>query len=248
MDYSKLKIGSILYRLSIENNFSLRMNECSILKIEEGRIFLDEYDRYIYNSPYSSDSVSPHSSVIDNMKNPIYKILGSSCFYHYSKKKLVKYVLKKLKEFSKQRESTIRSLERHSIKCIRKKDLIEERLKNQEYHDIDKELKKGILYHIEPDLNIVLSDSIKVVNQNIEFMYGFKTTINKTTGQMNSHTFIDKSNNITYYTTRLEASRVLKIRNLDQRFLFCQNELEKSYNLLKIATLLNKKLSEYDLG
>lgn len=247
MDYSKLKIGSILYRLSIENNFSLRMNECSILKIENGRIFLDEYDRYIYNSPYSLDSVSPHSSVIDDMKNPIYKILGSSCFYHYSKKKLIKYVLKKLKEFSKQRESVIRSLERHNIKCIRKKDLIEERLKNQEYHDIDRELKKGILYHIEPDLNSVLSDSIKVINQNTEFMYRSKT-ISKDTDQINSHTFIDKSNNTTYYTTRLEASRVLKIRNLDQRFLFCQNELEKSYNLLKIATLLNKKLSEYDLG
>lgn len=247
MDCSKLKIGSTLYRLSIESDFSLHMNECSILKIEECRIYLDRYDHYIYNSPYSLDSVSPHSSVIDDIKNPIYKILGSSCFYHYSKKKLIKYVLKKLKEFSKQRESVIRSLEKRTIKYINEKYSIEEKLKDQEYCDVDGELKKEILYHIDPDVNIVLSNSIKIVDQNIEFMYRSKT-INKDADQVNSHTFVDRSNNTLYYTTRLEASRVLKIRNLDQTFLFCQNELEKSYNLLKIATLLNKKLSEYDLG
>lgn len=159
----------------------------------------------------------------------------------------MKYVLKKLKEFSKQGESVIRSLEKRTIKYINEKYSIEEKLKDQEYCDVDGELKKEILYHIDPDVNIVLSDSIKIVDQNIEFMYRSKT-INKDADQVNSHTFVDRSNNTLYYTTRLEASRVLKIRNLDQMFLFCQNELEKSYNLLKIATLLTKKLNEYDLG
>lgn len=247
MDCSKLKVGSILYRLNIGNDFSISISKCKILRIEEYRIFLDN-NCWIYASPYSSDSIPLHSSTteIDETKGTAYKTLGYNCFYHSSKRRIVKYLLKKLKIFLKQEKCAIESLEKRSIWYVNEKECTEEKLRNQEYYDnIDRELRKGMLYYIDSCLNIVLGREIRIVNEYIEFMY-IPKAINKNTSQVNSHTLFDS--NITYYTTKLEASRILKIRNLNQAFTICQQELEKHNNIFEDAKLLYNIISEYDLG
>lgn len=246
MDCSKLKVGSILYRLDINSDFSITLSKCKICKINEYRIHLDDGFQ-IYASPYFSDSTPLHSSTseMNSTKSIAYKTLGYNCFYHSSKRKIVKYILKKLKIFLKQEEHVIKSLEKRGIWYINEKECTEEKLRNQEYcDDINKELRKGMLYYISSDLNIVLGREVKVIGESIDFRYVSKV-INKDTSQINSHTLFDSG--ITYYTTKLEASRILKIRNLDQAFTICQQELEKHSNILEEAKLLYNIISEYDL-
>lgn len=246
MDCSKLKVGSVLYRLDISNDFSITLSKCKIRKINEYRIHLDNGFQ-ICASPFS-DSTPLHSSTseMNSTKSIAYKTLGYNCFYHSSKRKMIKYLLKKLGIFLKQEEHAIKSLEKRGIWYINEKEYTEEKLRNQEYYDgIDEELRKGMLYYISSDLNIVLGREVRVIDENIEFRYMSKT-INKNTSQINSHTLFNSG--ITYYTTKLEASRILKIRNLDQAFTICQQELEKHSNILEEAKLLYNIISKYDLG